>query len=425
MTEPDLLFDFSAVSGCYYAAPGNHYGVGRVTYGFALELAKHFPERLAISSGDFSAECRPFLEREFPNLAKFCIEPRNSSVDYLLMRWVNLAAEKGGMRTDLSSKIRRALWRPYDNNLRWQRSPATKRVYRQAKLIHSEFQHPVVARCPKARAIYTVHDLIGVTGDGVSDEVRIHKTKQFKNAWAAGAHFVCDSKYTADSLTELIGRADDRIGWSGLGLDPVFRPVEKPFLLEQWKTKFGIANSQRYVVAHTGQLERKNLLSVIHVVKTLRLTEDPELILLFLGYPKDLEEEFDKHLPPSIQWRDFIRFSGNLADEDFPVIYSGAELMLFLSWAEGFGLPALEAMGCGVPLICSNRTSLPEVVGDGGILVDPANLEEVTALAADLLQNQDLRNSLRSRGLERASSLNWTAAGNRLKDLWNNIIDSL
>lgn len=424
MNEPDLLFDFSAVSGCYYAPPGNHYGVGRVTYGFARELAKHFPERLAISSGDFSAECRPFLEREFPELTKFCIEPRNFDFESSLMRWVDLAATNGGMRTDIASKLRRAFWRPYDNKLRWQRSQATKLIYRDAKLIHSEFLHTVVSRCPQARVIYTVHDLIGVTGDGVSAEVRIHKTAQFKNAWNAGAHFVCNSKYTADCLIDLIGTSDKRIGWSGLGLDPVFRPVNNPALLEQWKAKIGIGRSQPYVVSHTGQLARKNLLGVIQVVDTLRRTVSPDLILLFLGYPKELRTEFDKQLPPSVKWGDFVRFSGNLADEDFPIIYSGADLMLFLSWAEGFGLPALEAMGCGVPLICSNRTSLPEVVGNGGILVDPANMEEVTALAIELLQNQDLRTSLRSRGLEQAASLSWSTAGNRLKSLWDNVLES-
>lgn len=423
MSDHSLLFDFSSASGCYYAPRGHHYGVGRVTYGFGQQLAQHFPEKLGIGSGDFSAECHPFLEREFPELAKFCIEPRNTKFEFSLMRWVDLASESGGMREDFLSKARRALWRPYDNQLRWRRSRATRRVYRDAKLIHSEFQHPVVSRCPNARAIYTVHDLIGVTGHGVSSEVRAHKTAQFKNAWKAGSHFVCDSKYTADCLRELIGSDSDRIGWSGLGLDSVFKPVDNPLLLQDWKAKFGIAPSQRYVVAHTGQLERKNLLSVIEVVKRLRDAADPDLILLFLGYPKNLAQDFDRHLPPSLKWRDFVRFSGNLADEDFPVIYSGAELMLFLSWAEGFGLPALEAMGCGVPLICSNRTSLPEVVGNGGILVDPADMEAVISLTTNLLQNQDLRASLRQKGLTQAASMNWSNAGLRLRDVWNNVLN--
>lgn len=418
MSEKNLIFDFSALSGCFYAPPGNHYGVGRVNYGFARELALHYPNRLGISSANFSAECRPFLDREFPELADFCIEPQNHFLEVNFMRWVNLGTPGGEMRTDTYSKLRRALWRPYDNRLRWRRSQKTKNTYQNAKLIHSEFPHSVASRCPNARVVYTIHDLIGTTGNTVAQEVRDYNTAQYAKAWKSGANFVCDSKYTADCLIELLG-GDDRIGWTGLGLDPIFKPVKNVNLLKKWKAKMGIEATQRYVVAHTGEIERKNLITVIQVVARMRETLDPDLVLLFVGYPKQLLKEFDKRLSPSIRWRDFVRFSGNLADCDFPIIYSGAELMLFLSWAEGFGLPALEGMGCGVPLVCSNRTSLPEVVGDGGILVDPANMDAVYFAASEVFCDTELRASLRAKGLKRAETLSWKAAGNRLKNIWD------
>jgi glycosyltransferase involved in cell wall biosynthesis len=423
MSNKSLLFDFSAVSGCFYAPPGNHYGVGRVNYGFARQLAMHYPDRLGISSGDFSAECRPFLNREFPELSDFCVEPQNHVIESAFMRWVDLGNPSGEMRIDNYSKVRRALWRPYDNQLRWQRSQKTKGIYRHAKLIHSEFPHPVSSRCPKAQVVYTIHDLIGVTGTGVSKEDRNFKTNQYRSAWESGAHFVCDSKYTGDCLKELVGH-DERIGWSGLGLDSVFKPTENSELLAKWKGQMGINYSQRYVVAHTGEIERKNLISVIKVVDRMRAELDRDLILLFVGYPKQLRTEFDRCLPPSIQWRDFVRFSGNLSDGDFPIIYSGAELMLFLSLAEGFGLPALEGMGCGVPLVCSNRTSLPEVVGNGGLLVDPTDIDSVFTAASEVFRNRELRDSLRFRGLLQANSLSWKSAGNRLKDIWENALAS-
>jgi len=94
-------------------------------------------------------------------------------------------------------------------------------------------------------------------------------------------------------------------------------------------------------------------------------------------------------------------------EEDKPAIYSGASLFVFPSIYEGFGLPPLEAMGCGTPVVCSNRTSLPEVVGDAAIIVDPDDTRALVDAIRRVLTDEALQTDLRARSLEHAKHFSW------------------
>ena len=112
-----------------------------------------------------------------------------------------------------------------------------------------------------------------------------------------------------------------------------------------------------------------------------------------------------------------VIFTGFVPDHYLSALYSGAEAFLYLSLYEGFGLPPLEAMQCGLPVIASNTSSLPEVVGDAGILVDPLGQEQVCQAMLTLLEDRELRNEYVRKGLDRAAGFSWrrcaeqTAAG--------------
>ena len=97
-------------------------------------------------------------------------------------------------------------------------------------------------------------------------------------------------------------------------------------------------------------------------------------------------------------------------DEDKPAVYSGARLFVFPSLYEGFGLPPLEAMSCGAPVICSNRTSLPEVVGDAAISIDPDDISSMVEAMRSVLANSALRDDLRARSLQHAAQFSWRKA---------------
>jgi alpha-1,3-rhamnosyl/mannosyltransferase len=104
-----------------------------------------------------------------------------------------------------------------------------------------------------------------------------------------------------------------------------------------------------------------------------------------------------------------VRFLGPVTSGDLPALYSGALLFVFPSLAEGFGLPPLEAMACGAPVVCSRASSLPEVVGDAGLLFDPADTAALQAALQRALADSGLRQELRQRGQARAAQFTWRA----------------
>ena len=111
---------------------------------------------------------------------------------------------------------------------------------------------------------------------------------------------------------------------------------------------------------------------------------------------------------------DRVILTGFVPDEDLPVLYSGAELFAFVSLYEGFGLPPLEAMACGTPVIASDAASLPEVVGAAGILVDPEDTDAIAAALAEVMADDAVRTQLRQAGLQQAQQFDWSVPAGRL-----------
>ena len=118
-----------------------------------------------------------------------------------------------------------------------------------------------------------------------------------------------------------------------------------------------------------------------------------------------------------------VLFPGFIGEKDLPALYSAADLFCFPSLYEGFGLPPLEAMACGTPVICSNASSLPEVVGDGGLLVAPRASTLADALV-EVLNNDSFRERLRRRGSERAALFSWDTAATKTLDLYSELAEA-
>ncbi|MBC8449717.1 MAG: glycosyltransferase family 4 protein [Chloroflexi bacterium] len=116
-----------------------------------------------------------------------------------------------------------------------------------------------------------------------------------------------------------------------------------------------------------------------------------------------------------------VRFLGEVGEADLPALYSGATAFVFPSLCEGFGLPVLEAMACGVPVACSNTSSLPEIVGDAALTFDPADVEAMAAALSRLLGDSDLRADLRQRGLERAQRFTWAETARRTLEVYRGV----
>jgi glycosyltransferase involved in cell wall biosynthesis len=120
--------------------------------------------------------------------------------------------------------------------------------------------------------------------------------------------------------------------------------------------------------------------------------------------------------------RDQVLFTGYVPMEEIPLFMNGAEVFVFPSLYEGFGLPVLEAMSCGTPVISSNRSSIPEIVGSAAVLVDPTSIRDLADRIIELLKNPDERRRLSRLGLEQASRFSWIEAARQTLDVYRSVM---
>jgi glycosyltransferase involved in cell wall biosynthesis len=188
------------------------------------------------------------------------------------------------------------------------------------------------------------------------------------------------------------------------GRDPIFQPMQDEASVEATAAKYGV---NRPYCLHVGTLQpRKNLGLLVEAWAILRdsMEQPPHLLLAGKrGWLYDsLFESVNKH-----KLGNLIKFADYVERDDLPALYSGALALTFPSLYEGFGLPALEAMSCGTPVLASNATSLPEVVGDAGMLLDPNDPRAWAESVALLLSNHELRDELSRKGLAQAAHFTW------------------
>ena len=170
---------------------------------------------------------------------------------------------------------------------------------------------------------------------------------------------------------------------------------------------------------------QKNELLVLKSFLTLleKKAISDELTLVMVGDMKNLTKQFIVYLNKSSK-KKHVNFINYISDEDLAQIYRGSSLFIFPSYEEGFGLPVLEAMSCGTPIITSNVSSLVEVTGDAGILVSPWNQSEIESGICNLLKNNGLRKKLISAGYKQASKYSYSKGAEQILDLYNNILKS-
>jgi glycosyltransferase involved in cell wall biosynthesis len=140
------------------------------------------------------------------------------------------------------------------------------------------------------------------------------------------------------------------------------------------------------------------------MVKSTELTAKPRLVIA--GADSGLCNDIFA-LPARLGLSQRVSFIGPVSDEELPSLYAGASVFLFPSHYEGFGLPVLEAMACGTPVITSNVTSLPEIAGDAAVVIDPVNTRKLIDAMIRVLTNEALAKELRQKGLDRARRFTW------------------
>ena len=193
----------------------------------------------------------------------------------------------------------------------------------------------------------------------------------------------------------------DKIIVTWLGVNPRFRILNEESKLTVRK-KYNLGKP--FILSVSSSNPRKNLKTLIDAYSKIQDQIDHDLVLT--GEYNWKSNELYK-LVVELGLSDRVKFTGYLPAEDLPVLYNLADLFVLPSLYEGFGLPPIEAMACGTPVITSNVTSLPEVVGDAAITLDPLNLELLAQTMRNLIMNDTERATLRNKGIERAKLFTW------------------
>jgi glycosyltransferase involved in cell wall biosynthesis len=195
------------------------------------------------------------------------------------------------------------------------------------------------------------------------------------------------------------------------GVPSGFQPVRDPDALREIRARFSLP--ERFLL-YVGTIEpRKNLASLVDAFARLN---SPDLGLVIAGRTGWMSEPFFEKVR-ALGLDHSIVFPGFVADEDLPALYSAADAFVFPSIYEGFGLPVLEAMACGAPVICSNSSSLPEVAGNAAILLPPRDVGAWAGAMTRLARDPALQSDLRERGLRQAALFTWHRAAEQTRVL--------
>lgn len=294
----------------------------------------------------------------------------------------------------------------------------------QVDLFHVPYFAPPLL--PQTPTVVTIHDVIPLRLPAYRPDTRV---KAYTRLVSQAAHHatavITISQHAKQDIVEALHLPPERIHVIYAAVSEDYHPVTDPQVLAAMRARYGLG--ERYVLYLGGLDQRKNVVQLVRAFAALhRQLGDPELQLLIAGNP-------DKHKGPlfpdprpvaaelGMTEHIIYRF---IEEDDKPALYSGSSVFVFPSLYEGFGLTPLEAMGSGAAVICSNRTSLPEVVGEAAITLDPNDTQALVEAMRRVLTDSDLQADLRARSLRRAAQFSWRTAATQTVAVYEEAVAS-
>lgn len=293
------------------------------------------------------------------------------------------------------------------------------------KVVWEQFAGPVAARragvdifhvpyfapplLPRTPTVVTIHDVIPLRLPAYRTDAKV---RAYMSLIARAAHnatrIITVSQHAKQDIIDVLKLPAERIHVTYEAAGDEYRPINDPAVLAKARERYGVG--ERYIFYLGGLDQRKNLLQLVRAfAQVYSKVDEPGLKLLISGNTAKLGSTLFPDPRPlaaelGISEQIVFRF---VEDEDKPALYSGASLFVFPSLYEGFGLDPLEAMSCGAAVVSSNRSSLPEVVGDAALSVDPMDTQALAEAMISILTNQELQADLQARSLQHAQRFNW------------------
>lgn len=362
--------------------------------------------------------------------ALFLQEPRTGTGRYLY-NLLNALGRVDGINEYLLLSPREPAEMPETpSTFEWQTVPVKRLQYAGqniAKLVWEQHTFPLAAKHGNARLMHIPHFAPPLRTRGIASLVTVHdviamRLPEYRATPAAQGYsrlvaraaknataILTVSDFSKKDIMELLDMPAERVHVIREAPAPQYRRVTDPERLRAVREKYGL--SPRYVLNVGGLDVRKNVRGLVAAFAAVyHSLRERDLQLVIAGDPDRLGTS-----PLFPDWRALASTFSipqqivcmPIDEEDLPALYAGAACFAFTSVYEGFGLTPLEAMACGAPVVCSDRTSLPEVVGSAGVLVNPEDADQLGAALQRVLSDHLYADDLRARGLARARQFTW------------------
>ncbi|MHB1391449.1 MAG: glycosyltransferase family 4 protein [Thermoleophilia bacterium] len=292
-------------------------------------------------------------------------------------------------------------------------------VWRQAiDLLHVQYVGPPLMTAP---LVAVIHDISFESFPQFFSRKEVIQFRHTIPLTARRARKVLTvSENSKRDLVDIYGLPEDKVIVTYLGVNDRFRPVSAGVETRQVTDRYGISNG--YILAVGNLQPRKNLVRLMAAYTRLRSARpDIEQQLVIVGKKAWKHDPILAFVEKSPWNRDII-LTDYVPDDDLPALYSGASMMVYPSLYEGFGLPPLESMACGTPVIVSDRASLPEVVGDAGIKVNPYDVDALAAAMASLALDEATRHWFSEAGIRQAQSFTWDRTARETAAVYENVL---
>jgi glycosyltransferase involved in cell wall biosynthesis len=377
----------------YTAAVLQRAGIGRYTRGIVGALAEQDTEHtfVLVVAGDGAEETTP--------------RARNREAD--------LGANFRVRQLPMSNRLWTIVWH------RWRLPLPVDLLAGPMDVFHSpDYVLPPVRR---GRKVVTVHDLSFLRyPEGAGPRLRKYLSRAVPRSAREADLVLADSESTRRDVVDLLRIAAERVEVVYPGVDRQFTVVQETEPLEEVKRLYSL--SWPFILT-VGTLEpRKNLIALLEAYSVLKKRRGFGHKLVVAGRRGWLYEGIFQRVEELSLTQEVV-FLGFVPEEHLPALYSLADVLAFPSIYEGFGLPPLEAMACGTPVVTSNSSSLPEVVGDAGLMVAPDDHQALAEAIARVLDDADLREDLVKRGLARAAEFSWQATGEKLLSVYQRLYE--
>lgn len=287
------------------------------------------------------------------------------------------------------------------------------------RLVHDPTGTAPLMLCPGKRVV-TIHDDFpnSFPGHSTALDTLIHRFWLPFVLRRVDA-VLTDSEHSKSDIQRFLHVSEEKITVIRLAAGAHFRVLSEEEIAIALE-RHGI---ERPYILYVGSLEpRKNLLRMLEAYIELG-NWSPKWRLVIVGAHNYGKSSPAAQLVEEKGLRDRVTFTGYVPDDDLPALYNAADLFCFPSLYEGFGLPVLEAMACGTPVVTSNTSSLPEVVGDAALLVEPYNVGEIASTMRRVLDDPTLARELRQKGLKRAMQFTWERTARETIDVYESVTD--